>query len=207
MSNRIQNQDVSAPIPEIPGYDFAKPEVAPSPVSLDELRQLEASAGWTAADAKVLERYRDIFLDRAGEMVDSWRSVIGSQPHLAKWFFGPDGKPDDEYKGKVKARFVQWVRDVCARPHDQEWLNYQEEIGLRHTPAKKNVTDAADTPNLVPLRYLLAFSGVIALTARRIFLEHGLDGEELLRLQDAWAKAVILHVTLWSRPYAQDGLW
>jgi hypothetical protein len=32
----------------------------------------------------------------------------------------------------VKRRFVQWVIDTCARPRDAAWLNYQEEIGLRH---------------------------------------------------------------------------
>jgi hypothetical protein len=70
-------------------------------------------------------------------MVDSWRAAIGAQRHLARWFSGPDGKPDDEYKATVKKRFVQWVVDACLRPHDQMWLNYHEEIGLRHTPEKK----------------------------------------------------------------------
>jgi hypothetical protein len=199
--------EMRSPNREIPGYDFGTPDIRPSPVSLNELRQLEASAGWTEEDAAVLQKHRNIFLDRAEDMVDSWRSVIGSQPPLAKWFVGPDGNPDDEYKAKVKARFVQWVRDVCTRPHDQEWLNYQEEIGLRHTPAKKNVTDGRHTPDHVPLRYLLGFSAVIGLTARRFFLEQGVTGEELHRLQEAWLKAVILHVTLWSRAYAKDGLW
>ena len=194
-------------VAEIPGYDFGKPAAARSPVSSVELRLLEESTGWTKDDAKVIEQHREIFLKRAEEMVDSWRSVIGSQPHLAKWFFGQDGNPDEDYKAKVKARFVQWVRDVCLRPHDQAWLDYQEEIGLRHTPAKKNVTDGAHTAELVPLRYLFGFGAVIALTTRKFFTEEGLRGEELYRLQDAWTKAVILHVTLWSRPYTKDGLW
>lgn len=191
---------------EIAGYDFGKSSSARSPVSAEELHDLEASAGWTAEDAAVLERHGRIFRDRAEEMVDSWRAVIGRQPHLSKWFAGPDGKPDDAYKAKVKARFVQWVRDIC-RPHDRAWLDYQEEIGLRHTPAKKNVTDGAKTPELVPLRYLLAFSGVMALGAHRFFVEEGVQGEELRRLEDAWTKAVIVYVTLWSRPYAREGLW
>jgi hypothetical protein len=71
---------------------------------------------------------------------------------------GPDGKPDDAYKAAVKKRFVQWVIDTCTRPRDQAWLDYQEEIGLRHTPAKKNATERAQTPELVPLRYLIAFT-------------------------------------------------
>jgi Protoglobin len=192
---------------EIPGYDFGAAAAAHSPVSMDELRKLEACVGWTGEDADILQKHRDVFLERGEQMVDAWRSVIGSQPHLAKWFFGPDGKPDEAYKAKVKERFVQWVRDVCLRPHDQAWLNYQEEIGLRHTPARKNDVDGAHTPDCVPLRYLFAFTSVIALTTRRFFVEDGVRGEELRQLQEAWTKAVILHVTLWSRPYVRDGLW
>ena len=103
----------------IPGYDYARPGIAHSPVTLDELRALEASAGWTEEDAKTLQRHGQIFKDHAEQMVDAFRAVIASQPNLAKWFFGPDGKPDDRYKARVKARFVQWVLDACFRPHDQ----------------------------------------------------------------------------------------
>jgi pimeloyl-ACP methyl ester carboxylesterase len=191
----------------ISGYDYARPQSAHSPLSMEELRQLEATVGWSEDDARILQRSGSIFQEKAEQMVDSWRSVISAQPHLAKWFFGPDGKPDDEYKAKVKKRFVQWVLDACFRPHDQAWLDYQEEIGLRHTPAKKNQTDGTQTPPVVPLRYLLGFITVVTITTRKFFKEAGLTGPDLQRLEDAWAKAVQLHVTLWSRPYAKDGLW
>jgi hypothetical protein len=131
--------------------------------------------------------------------------VIGSQPHLAKWFFAPDGKPDEAYKAAVKKRFVQWVRDVVSLPHDQAWLDYQEEIGLRHTPAKKNKTEGAQTPNVVPLRYLLGFVPVVTINTRKFF--DGVPPDERRKLEDAWTKAVHLHVTLWARAYANDGLW
>jgi len=191
----------------IAGYDYGWTGVARSPVSLDELHQLEAAVGWSAEDARTLQRHGELFKDHAEHMVDSWRAVIGEQPHLAKWFFGPDGKPDDEYKAKVKKRFVQWVLDACFRPHDQAWLDYQEEIGLRHTPEKKNQTDGAQTPSLVPLRYLVAFGIVVATTTRKFFVDAGVRDEELHKLEAAWAKAVQLHIILWSRPYVKDGLW
>lgn len=191
----------------ISGYDYGRPGVACSPVSIDELRQLEATVGWSAEDVKVLQRHGDLFREKAEHMVDSWRAVIGAQPHLAKWFFGPDGKPDDEYKAKVKKRFVQWVLDACFRPHDQAWLDYQEEIGLRHTPEKKNQTDHAQTPSVVPLRYLIGFGAVVATTTRKFFVDAQVRDEELYKLEAAWSKAVQLHITLWSRPYAKEGLW
>ena len=192
-------------VAEIHGYDFGKQKVARSPVTLEELREIEATVGWSDGDAQVLAQHREIFETHAEEMVDTWRAVIGSQPHLAKWFFGPDGKPDEAYKAGVKKRFVQWVRDVVSRPHDQAWLDYQEEIGLRHTPAAKNNTEGAHTPNVVPLRYLLAFLPVVTMTTRKFFAD--VPEGERQRLQDAWTKAVQLHVTLWARAYAKEELW
>jgi hypothetical protein len=189
----------------IHGYDFGKPQVALSPVSLQELREIEATLGWSDEDARVLARHRDIFEKHAEEMVDTWRAVIGSQPHLAKWFFGPDGRPDEAYKAGVKKRFVQWVRDVVSRPHDQAWLDYQEEIGLRHTPVKKNKTEGTLTPDVVPLRFLIAFVPVVTMSTRTFFA--AVPDNERRQLEDAWAKAVQLHVTLWARAYAKDGLW
>jgi Protoglobin len=191
----------------IAGYDYGRPNAARSPVSLEELRQLEATAGWSDEDAELLRRQGALFKDNAERMVDSWRAEIGAQPHLAKWFFGPEGEPDDEYKAKVKKRFVQWVLDVCFRPHDQAWLDYQEEIGLRHTPEKKNRTDGAQTPPVVPFRYLIAFGAIVAITTRKFFVDAGVRDEELRKLEDAWSKAVQLHITLWSRPYVKEGLW
>ena len=190
----------------IPGYDYGTARSTISPVSAGDLLLIEQTAGWTSADAAVLVRHVDLFRVNAESMVDSWRAVIGSQPHLAHWFVGPEGKPDDEYKASVKRRFVQWVIDVAARPHDQDWLNYQQEIGLRHTPAKKNVTDSAHTPPVVPFRFLLSFIPIV-LPIRSFFEKMALDEEELKRLESAWTKAVLLHVTLWSRAYMNADLW
>jgi hypothetical protein len=190
----------------IPGYDFGTAASAWSPISPEELSNLEQTLGWTSEDEKLLQKHVELFRSQAEQMVSSWRAVIGSQPHLSRWFEGPDGKPDDEYKARVKCRFVQWVIDVATRPHDQVWLNYQEEIGLRHTPEKKNKADGRHTPSLVPLRYLLAFVPIV--TDVRQFLKAAIsDAVELEAIERAWIKAVHLHVTLWSRPYTREGLW
>ena len=192
--------------PEIPGYSFGVAGTAQSPVSAEDLELLEQTMGWTTEDARLLERYAPLFQRHAEKMVDAWRAVIAGQPHLAQWFFAPDGNPDEEYKARVKRRFVQWVVDVATRPHDRAWLDYQEEIGLRHTPAKKNKADGRHTPPLVPLRYLLAFLPVAI--GIRSFLESEIsDPGELRAVERAWMKALHLHIVLWVRPYVTDGLW
>jgi hypothetical protein len=189
----------------IAGYDYGR--AARSPVTLAELRQVEQGAGWNEADAATLRRLGDLIRTDAEALVDSWRKVIGAQPELARWFVGPDGRPDEDYKARVKKRFVQWVLDICFKPHDQAWLDYQDEIGKRHTPDKKNRTDAAETPPLVPLRYLVAFSAVIVTSIREFLQARGAVDAELAQFQQAWTKAVLLEIALWSRPYVQNGMW
>jgi hypothetical protein len=80
-------------------------------------------------------------------------------------------------------------------------------IRKRSDCEKKNQTDGAHTPPLVPLRYVLAFVTTVTTESRRFFVEAGISGEELQKLEDAWAKTVHLHVTLWARPYLKEGLW
>ena len=191
--------------PNIAGYDYGR--VPRSPVSLEDLRRLEVTVGLTDDDRASLARARDILAGKAEALVDGWRDIIGSHDFLAHWFVGPDGKPDDDYKAAVKPRFVRWVIDLLTRPFDQSWLDYQHEIGLRHTPVKKNSTDHAQTPPVVPLRYLLAFAVPVMQAPRTLFEANGVSPEELERMHVAWTKAVMLTLTLWTLPYTKEGLW
>lgn len=191
----------------ISGYDYGTDRVPRSPVTLDELHKLELTVGFKDEDRRYLVLAGEVLSDQAEDMVNAWRSKIGAQEHLSKWFNGPDGRSDDRYKAAVKARFVQWVIDTCTRPYDQAWLDYQEEIGLRHTPAKKNATDNAHTPPLVPLRYLVGFTSVIITSAKQFLGKRGHSPEQVERMQVAWTKAVMLTLALWSRPYTKEELW
>jgi hypothetical protein len=191
----------------IPGYDYGTESVSKSPVTLEELRQLEEVVGWTLEEAKWLRVAAETLVPQAEQMVDAWRAVIGQTPQLGASFLKPDGKPDENYKAAVERRFVRWVSDVCLQEHDQAWLDYQEEIGRRHTPSKKNETDGGETPSNVPLRYLIGFSAMIITSAREFLSASERSHEDLTRMQDAWARAVLLSVALWARAYTAEGLW
>jgi len=191
----------------IPGYDYGRGTVSESPVTMDELWQLEETVGWSEDDARWLRVAAQTLIPQAEQIVDQWRAAIARQPHLSGWFLRADGTPDEAYKAAVKRRFVQWISDLCLRSHDRDWLNYQEEIGLRHTPAKKNQTDRGLTPPLVPLRYTIAFASVV-ITSIRPFLSGAARTEDDLQLlQAAWTRAVLLSIALWARPYTASGLW
>jgi hypothetical protein len=107
----------------------------------------------------------------------------------------------------VRRRFGQWILDTCRRPYDRAWLDYQEEIALRHTRARKNQTDGAPSVPHIPLRYMIAFVYPITATMRDFLAKKGHGEEEVKAMHQAWFKAVTLQVALWSEPYAREGDW
>jgi hypothetical protein len=191
----------------IPGYDYGTAQVPRSPVTLEALEQLKKAAGLDGEDQRYLTMAGEVLAPQAEAMVDTWRAHIGEHHHLWQSFAGPNGKPDERYKSAVKARFVQWVKDVCLRPYDQSWLDYQEEIGRRHTPEKKNVTDHVEAPPVVQLRYILSFTAVVVTTAKAFLAKSRYSSDEIERMHVAWTRAVMLTIALWSRPYTKDDLW
>ena len=96
------------------------------------------------------------------------------------------------------------MRDVCSRQYDDAWRDYQHEIALRHTRGKKNRTDGVDSVSEIALRYLIAFVFPITATMRSFLAGKGHATEEVDGMHTAWFKAVVLHVCLWSQPYAPD---
>jgi IS1 family transposase len=188
----------------IPGYTFAAPEVARSPVTADDVELLKATLLWSDDDDRYLRMAGDVLRDQVDDVLELWYGYVASHPHLVHYFADRDGQPIAEYLERVRARFAQWVRDVCGRPYDDTWRDYQQEIGLRHTRAKKNQTDAVDSVPEIALRYLVAFIFPITATMRPFLANKGHAPDDVEGMHTAWFKAVVLHVCLWCQPYASE---
>ncbi|MFD4242107.1 protoglobin domain-containing protein [Streptomyces sp. NPDC058525] len=184
------------------GYDYGS--TLPSPVSREELVRLEASVLFTAEDEQALRMAGDVLEDQVEDILDVWYAFVASHPHLVAYFATPDGTVLNDYLTRVRARFGQWIMDTCRRPHNEDWLSYAHEIGLRHTKAKKNQTDTADSVRSVPLRYMVAFIYPITATMRPFLANKGHDETAVESMYQAWFKSVTLQTALWLQPYATD---
>jgi hypothetical protein len=194
-------------VERIAGYNYGSQEVPASPVTMKELEQLKQTITLDSDDVKYLRMAGGILENQTEAIINIWRGIIGSTPHLAYYFKDASGKPDEHYKAMAKERFKQWIIDVCCKPYDQDWLNYQHEIGLRHTYEKKNKTDNASAPPHIPLRYIIAFTAVVNDTIKPFLARQGHSLGVIEKMHKAWCKAVILHVTLWSRAYCTENVW
>ena len=191
----------------IHGYTYGTSEAAHSPITLEDLAHLKATVGLTPDDEQSLRDAAEILADQADDMVTAWRATLAEQPWLAGYSGHPDGTRNPEYGAGSKPRFDRWIIDACTRPLDQDWLDYQHEIGLRHTRAKKNKTDNADSLDQIPLRYLLGFTAVVITTARGHLAASGAAPHQVDRMHSAFTKSVMLHVTVWTRAYVGAEMW
>jgi hypothetical protein len=191
----------------VSGYTYGTGEVARSPLSLAELDLLGRTVMFTEEDVRYLRMAGDVLEGQTGQILDLWYGFVGDNPHLLYYFSDAEsGESNSEYLARVRERFARWILDTCRRPYDQEWLDYQHEISLRHTRAKKNQTDGAyGTPEHIPLRYLVAFIYPITATIKPFLANDGHSPEEVDKMHDAWFKSVVLQVTLWSQPYVKEG--
>lgn len=192
---------------EIPGYAYGDESIPEAPYDEEDLTKLEATVMFDEDDEEALREAGEVLESQIDEILDLWYDFMEANDHLVYYFTDGEGHPDEEYLDRVRERFAQWIRDTCNPPYDQEWLNYQYEIGRRHTREKKNETDDADAVDHIHARYLIA--AIYPFTATiRDFLENGdHDREEVDEMFHAWFKSVTMQVSLWIQPYLPEGDW
>ena len=189
----------------ISGYTYGAAGV--SPVSLQDLEKLKISVGWTEEDERYRHMAGEVLADQTKTVVTHWRQeIIGGIPNLSRHSRSLEGEPIPDYSAKSGLRFEQWILDTCCRPYDQDWLNYQNEIALRHTSHKKNMTDGVDSTAYVPLRDIIAFVVVMNKTIKPYLAARGHTAEEVEKMHQAWVKSLQLQIALWSQPYS-NGEW
>ncbi len=190
----------------IPGYNYGTGAVARSPVTLTDFEMMKKSALFGDDDIKYLRLSHDVVKGQVEAILDVWYGFVGSTPHLLASFTGKsDGKPLGDYLGAVRKRFGQWILDTARAEYDQQWLDYQHEIGLRHHRAKKNHTDGAASTGIVPFRDLFLLIFPVTFTLEPFLAKQGHSAEDIELMHAAWVKSCLLQVTLWSHPYVKDG--
>ena len=186
---------------QISGYTYGA--TGASPVSLQDLENLKISVGWTEEDERYRHMAGEVLSDQTKPLVDHWRrEIIGNIPNLIRHSRTPAGQPIPDYSAKSGLRFEQWILDTCFRPYDQDWLNYQHEIALRHTSLKKNTTDGVDSTPYVPLRDIIAFTVVMNQTIKPYLSAKRHTAEDVKKMHRAWTKSLQLQIALWTQPYA-----
>ena len=203
-TTQTPDQDASMPSPQIPGYLHGSAALPPSPVTVDELAELQTSLLFGEDDVAALRMSLEVLRPQVDEILDVWYGFVGSTPHLLAYFSDPSsGAPDAEYLAAVRKRFGQWILDTASAEYDADWLAWQHEIGLRHHSAKKNRTDGGKGPDIVHFRHMVALTIPVTTTLKPFLAAGDHSPEEVDAMHQAWVKSVLLQVILWSHPYVR----
>jgi len=188
------------------GYTYGTKEVAKSPFTLEELKLLQQSMLFTDEDVKYLKMSKDILKDQTNAILDVWYGFVGATPQLL-YFFGnkTTGKPEGEYLAKVRGRFEAWILLTADANYNQDWLNYQYEIGLRHYTTKKNKTDNAKSVPVINYRYIPALTIPVTTTLKPFLAKKGASADDVEKMYNAWVKSVLMQSILWGQPYMKKG--
>jgi hypothetical protein len=188
----------------IPGYTYGSEALSKSSISLQELAQMKDSVGFSEEVERYLRLAGEVLGDQTKQIVEHWRSgIIAGIPHLARHSRSLDGNPLPNYLGASNQRFQQWILDTCLRPYDQAWLDYQQEIALRHTSLKKNQADGVQSTPHVPLRDIIAFIPVMNETVKPYLAAKGHSPEDVELMHLAWCKSLQLQIALWTGLYSK----
>jgi hypothetical protein len=192
--------------PAIPGYTMGQKSLAKAPYTLADLDSLKKSLLFTDEDIHYLRMSKEILADQTEAILDVWYGFVASTPELVVYFKNnKTGAPDGAYLAAVRKRFGQWIIDTADANYNQAWLDYQYEIGLRHTAPKKNQTDKADSVPLVNFRYLSALTIPVTTTLKPFLARKGASAADVDKMHAAWVKSVLMQTILWSYPYVRDG--
>ena len=179
-----------------------------APITLEEFELMKKTALFDEDDVRYLRRSRDVLADQTDEILDVWYGFVGSQPHLLYYFTNPDdGQPIGRYLDAVRERFKQWILDTAEAHYDQDWLDFQFEIGRRHHRIGKNRTDDVNAVDHIHLRYIFPLLVPVTTTLKPFLANKGDSPEDVDRMHAAWVKSVVLQLTLWSEPYCQNGVF
>ncbi|RFC41138.1 MAG: Protoglobin [Candidatus Nitrotoga sp. CP45] len=191
---------------QIPGYTFGQKSVATAPYTLKDLESLKKTLLFTDEDVLYLRKSKEILAGQTDAILDVWYGFVASTPELVEYFKNTKtGQPDGDYLGAVRKRFGQWILDTADANYDQAWLDYQYEIGLRHTKIKKNKTDHVKSVPQVNFRYLPALTIPVTTTLKPFLAKKGVSTADVEKMHAAWVKSVLLQTILWSYPYVRDG--
>jgi hypothetical protein len=188
----------------IPGYTYGTSAVATSSATLDDLERLKIATGFAEEDELYLRMAGGVLEDQVERIVNHWRSnIIAGIPHLARHSRSLDGSPLPDYLARSNRRFQQWILDTCFRPYGQDWLNYQQEIALRHTSFKKNQMDNVVSTPHVPYSDFIAFVAVLNDTIKPYLQAKGHNDSDVSLMHKAWCKSMHIQMALWAKPYME----
>lgn len=175
-----------------------------SPVSINpalqmrDLLLLKRMLLFTIEDEHYLHIAGDLLADHTEEILDNWYAQMQAHPYAGK-------QPDvaacidtDNSLEQLRTQFRTWVQALCMPPARQAWLQRTHAVIAGDVPDKQ-LGDLTQIP-AVFLRYLMLFIYPVTHGIASFLSRKGHTQGEVIKMEQAWFKAVSLSTLLWMWP-------
>ncbi len=179
-------------------YESTSAGMTSSTLSLRDLVLLKRMLLFTREDERYLQMAGEILSSKAETILDIWYDHMVANDYLGH-YFTRDGQPDTDYLNTLRPRFGNWIRQLCQRPYNTHWSQYEQLIAQRYQDQPLPTADMKDVP-VIFLRYLVTFIYPVTNAIRPFLSEKGHRPEEVEKMHQAWFKAVSMSVILWTYP-------
>ncbi|MFZ8848956.1 MAG: protoglobin domain-containing protein [Thermoproteota archaeon] len=194
--------------PSIPGYIYGKPEVPKAPLDKKDFELLLDSLLWTKEDEENRKLLGEIISENMKDLLSDIVSYFGSRDYLLYYFKDKQGQTTiTEYVNNTVDRLAQWLLDICYKPLDEHFINYNYLIGLRHTYEEKGKADKIETIPHIPARYMITCLFPITAVLKNYIAKKVEDPVLTDKLYHTWFKLQVLTTAFFLIPYTKEGRW
>jgi hypothetical protein len=140
------------------------------------------------------------------ELLNDIVSYFGSRDYLLYYFKDKQGQTTiTEYVNNTVDRLAQWLLDICYKPLDEHFINYNYLIGLRHTYEEKGKADKIETIPHIPARYMITCLFPITAVLKNYIAKKVEDPVLTDKLYHTWFKLQVLTTAFFLIPYTKEG--
>lgn len=154
------------------------------------VRELMEFVGFDERDADTVRASAPAVLAREAAFTNALYEHFLKYPESARFFLGPDGKPDAARLERRKHSLGRWLRETAQAAVTHESAYYLLAVGLSHS-------HRATGPGGVVPPHLMVNAISLAQTAlAQVFAETLGDAREALAASVAWNKLLLVHLNV-----------
>ena len=163
-------------------------------------RYMAEFVGFTQADADAIKESRFIIEKHLPDIVGKFYSHLLRYPPTRKFFFGKDGRLDQEYLQLRMHHLTNFWRRTASGIYDDDYARYVDYVGRAHT------SHGADPNIYIPERYVMGQVGFVqhALSEALQKELHEIDPDLEMRAVKAWNLLMMVILELLSRAYNDE---
>jgi hypothetical protein len=167
------------------------------------IQDLMTFVGFAETDAATIRGTASVVLEHAPAITAAVYEHFLEFPETARFFVGPDGRPDTERLARRKHSLERWLRQTAQASTGRDFLYSLLAIGLSHSHRTYG------PGGRIPPEFMVGAMSVLETALARLFQAQLAEPGAALEASIAWNKLLLIHLNIlllgYVVPWRQSG--